>query len=147
MTNAELYCRDLWAKIVRHRDRYCLLCGATSNLEAHHLFPKAQGNWVIIYDVDFGVTLCNALGNGCHTDTPRGSEKLEKIIAQVRARNEERAEKILTRLNKPIKPCPIPFNPEAVKMELKRQWREIQKLSWTDDDCFPSYGDANFQGL
>ena len=143
MTNAEKICRELWAKIVKHRDRWCLLCGATDNLEAHHLIPKAQGNWTVIYDIDFGVTLCKEH----HVDTPRGSELLEKLIIRVRAKNEDRAEKILTQLNKPIKPCPILFDAVLVKRILRSQWAKINELSWTDDDCVPGYGDALYKKI
>ena len=138
MINAEKKCRELWEKIVKHRDRWCLLCVATDNLEAHHLINKAQGNWVIIYDIDFGVTLCKKH----HVDTPRGSELLEKLIIRVRAKNEDRADKILTQLNKPITPCPIPFDAVLVKRILRSQYEKICENAWMDSDIEPSYGDA-----
>ncbi len=138
MNNAEKICRELWAKIVKHRDRWCLLCGATDNLEAHHLIPKAQGNWTIIYDIDFGVTLCKEH----HVDTPRGSDLLEKLIIRVRAKNEDRAEKILNQLNKPISPCPIKFEAVLVKRILRSQYEKICENAWMDDGIESGYGEA-----
>jgi len=142
MTNAEKQCRELWSKIVKHRDRRCIFCGSPGTeafpLEAHHVFNKAQGNWVIIYNTDFGVTFCPK----CHVDTPVGSDVFERLIIKVRAKDEDRADKILVQANKPIAPCIIQFNPKIVKASLKRQWDEISKDSWMDADIESAYGYA-----
>lgn len=118
------------------------MCGTTENLEAHHLFPKSHGNWIIIYDTDFGVTLCNGLGNDCHQPTPVGSDLFEKVIARVRVKDEARAEKILIRANTPITPYVLPFEAKTVKKILRLQWEDISKDNWMDQDCVPRYGDA-----
>lgn len=135
MTNAEKDCRILWSKIVRHRDRKCIFCCSSGSeafpLGAHHVFNKAQGNWTIIYDVDFGVTFCVQ----CHVDTPIGSDLFEKVIIKVRAVNEARADKILAQANKPIAPCFYPFEAKIVKNILKQQWAKISETSWMDTDC------------
>ncbi len=142
MTNAEKQCRELWSKIVRHRDRRCIFCKSTGSetfpLGAHHVFNKAQGNWVIVYDVDYGVTFCV----NCHVDTPVGSDLFKKVIIKVRAVNEARANKILTQANKPVAPCFYPFNVKVVKNILKQQWNKISKDSWMDDGIEPGHGDA-----
>lgn len=149
MTNAEIQCRALCAKIVKHRDRCCILCGITESLEdgtrileAAHIFTKAQGNWTIIYDVDYIVTLCNGFGNDCHHDMPKGSDLFEKVITKVRAVNEARALKILIRANTPIAPCFYPFDAKVVRNILKQQWNKISETSWMDSDICPGYGDA-----
>lgn len=137
MTNAERQCRELWSKIVRHRDRWCVLCGSTHEIEAHHLFNKARGNWTIIYDVDYGVTLCK----DHHQDTPVGSDMFEKLVARVRVKDESRADKILTRAQKPIAPCPIDFDAKITRALLREQWKKIKNETWMDADCCPGYGD------
>ena len=144
MTNTEKICRDLWSKIVKHRDRWCILCGLTGEfvLEAAHIFNKSQGNWVITYDIDFGVTLCNSKGNDCHQDMPRGSDLFEKVVARIRQVDESRAEKILAQANKPITPCVFPFDPKLVKRILKQQWERVSKDNWMEADIEPGYGDA-----
>lgn len=142
MTNAEKICRELWAKVVKHRDKWCIFCGSPGSeafpLEAHHVFNKAQGNWVIIYDIDYGVTFCTK----CHVDTPAGSDVFEQVIIKVRAKDEARADKILIQANKPIVPCFYPFDEKVVKNILKRQWNEIKDNNWTEFDIEPGYGDA-----
>lgn len=140
MTNAEKYCRELWAKIVKGRDGCCILCGLTNNLEAAHIFNKSQGNWVITYDIDYGVTLCNALGNDHHQDMPRGSDLFEKVVARVRIKDESRANKILAQANRPIAPCYYPFDVKIVKGILKQQWKRVED-NWMDADIEPGYGD------
>ena len=148
MNNAEKDCRELCAKIVKHRDRCCILCGITESLEdgtrileAAHIFTKAQGNWTIIYDVDYIVTLCNGFGNDCHHDMPRGSDLFEKVVARIRVKNEDRSEKILTQANKPIAPCFYPFEAKTVKNILRQQWNKISETSWMDADIYSGYGE------
>jgi len=141
MTNAEKICRELWGKVVKRRDRWCIICGSSGTdiypLEAHHLFNKSQGNWTIIYDVDFGVTLCG----DHHEPTPKDSDLFEKIIARIRVKNEARADKILAQANKPIAPCFYPFEAKIVRNILKQQWTKISEDSWMDSDCVPGYND------
>ena len=143
MTHAETKCRELWSKIVKHRDRWCILCGVANEkaLDAAHIFNKSQGNWKISYNVDYGVTLCNYLGNDHHQDMPRGSDLFEKVIARIRQVDEARAEKILAQANKPIAPCVFPFDAKIVRERLSKQYEKIKEFSWTEDDCFPGHGD------
>ena len=54
-------CDKIWGKIVRERDRRCLHCGNTQNLQAHHLFRR--GISATRYNLDNGLTLCSS----CHT--------------------------------------------------------------------------------
>lgn len=142
MTNAEKICRELWGKIVKHRDKWCIFCGSSGSetypLGAHHVFNKARGNWTIIYDIDYGVTFCTK----CHVDTPIGSDVFEQVIIKVRAKDEARADKILHQANKPIAPCFYPFDAKVVKNILKKQWSKISETSWMDSDICPGYGDA-----
>jgi len=141
MTNAEKQCRELWSKIVRHRDRRCILCGnpgsETFPLAAHHIFNKARGNWVIMYDIDFGVTFCV----NCHVDTPVGSDIFEQVIIKVRSVNEARALKILDQANKPIAQSFYPFDAKVVRNILKQQWTKISETSWMDADIYSGYGE------
>ncbi len=147
MTRAEEYCRELCAKIAKARDRRCILCRLGVNLEAAHIFPKAQGNWTIIYDTDYIVTLCSSLGNDCHQDMPRGSDLFEKVIARIRVRDPGRAEKILVRANTPITPCTIRFDPKTAKRVLRLQWDQINESAWMDADIDTCYGDPLYQGV
>ena len=135
MTNAEKQCKELWSKIVKHRDRRCIFCGSPGTedfpLQAHHVFNKARGNWVITYNVDFGVTFCVR----CHVDTPIGSDIFEQVIIKVRSVDEARADKILVQANKTIAPCFYPFDAKVVKNILKQQYEDISETSGMDSDC------------
>ena len=51
----------LWAKMVRERDRRCLHCGNTQNLQAHHLFRRGISS--TRYELKNGISLCSS----CHT--------------------------------------------------------------------------------
>lgn len=59
-----------WAKQVKQRDGHaCRQCGATTNLEAHHITPLAEGGPA--YALGNGITLCV----DCH---PRGDRFLDR---------------------------------------------------------------------
>ena len=53
---------DFWAKLVKKRDKCCILCGTDKNLQAHHIISRIHNKtrWVL----DNGVTLCS----NCHND-------------------------------------------------------------------------------
>ena len=51
----------IWARMVRERDKRCLVCGNTQNLQAHHLFRRGISS--TRYSLDNGQTLCSS----CHT--------------------------------------------------------------------------------
>jgi len=51
----------LWGRMVRERDKRCLVCGNTQNLQAHHLFRRGISS--TRYSLDNGQTLCSS----CHT--------------------------------------------------------------------------------
>lgn len=50
-----------WSQAVRQRDsNQCQICGDTSFLNAHHLFPKEAKMYnYLMYDIDNGITLCS----------------------------------------------------------------------------------------
>ena len=49
-------CDTLWSKVIRLRDKRCLVCGSTENLQAHHLIGR--NNYQYRYDLDNGATVC-----------------------------------------------------------------------------------------
>ncbi len=53
---------DKWSLFVRRRDRHCVLCGATENLQAHHWIVNAGRSLAARFVIGNGVTLCYA----CH---------------------------------------------------------------------------------
>ena len=53
---------DKWSKIVRLRDTYCVLCGGSSGLNAHHWIVNAGRSLAARFCLGNGVTLCYA----CH---------------------------------------------------------------------------------
>lgn len=57
-----------WREDVLKRDsRRCRICGATKNLEAHHIIPvAADKDAKYIYDRNNGITLCHT----CHSMIP-----------------------------------------------------------------------------
>jgi 5-methylcytosine-specific restriction endonuclease McrA len=59
-------------RAVLKRDNYrCILCGATRNLEVHHIVPRAEGG---SNDLANLVTLCTACHDTTH-DRPQGPLK------------------------------------------------------------------------
>lgn len=59
-----------WSKRVKERDGYeCVDCGATSNLNSHHIKPKSE-HPDLAYDVENGETLCISCHNDRHPDIP-----------------------------------------------------------------------------
>ena len=70
---------DLWSKCVRLRDKRCIICGSTENLQAHHCFVRAAASLRARFVPDNGITLCYK----CHLiEIHRNGEKrfFEKYI-------------------------------------------------------------------
>ena len=132
MTHKERQCRELWGAIVKRRDRQCILSGSTYQLEAHHLFLKSQGNWKILFDPDYGVTLDQNYHIEAHgIDREEIFERIIRIILQ---EDEERALKILKHKNEPKKSQVInpPF--PIIYQRLKEQLNQIEQTAWMDYD-------------
>lgn len=57
---------DLFSKLIRARDKYCVNCGTTQRLECSHFFGRSH--WATRFDPLNCVTLCgpSSLGLGCH---------------------------------------------------------------------------------
>ena len=54
---------DLWSKLVRHRDKACVLCGESEKvLNAHHWIVNAGRSLSVRFCLGNGVTLCYS----CH---------------------------------------------------------------------------------
>lgn len=135
MTNAEKKCRVLWRECVKYRDRFCIICGWISpelgQLEAHHIWFQSAGNWKVLFDIDFGVSLCFH----CHLEKEYAphvdNEKfLAKILPRIKQDNPERAAKITNFLNNPKKvlkekPC---YAEIAADLQLK--CKELKSLYW-----------------
>lgn len=80
--------QKVWSKLVRKRDKSCVVCGAEKELLAHHLNSYAS-NKEARYDINNGVTLCRK----CHKDfhcnfmgdyrVPCTSKDFEEYLLQV----------------------------------------------------------------
>ncbi|MEE9354755.1 MAG: hypothetical protein V3U75_04120 [Methylococcaceae bacterium] len=152
MTNAEKICREYWATCVKTRDKWCILCGST-NIEAHHIFLRSQGDWPAQYNIDFGVSLCTypKYHHNELTADPYG-ELFEKIIIQIRQKSDEilfgdaqefgRADAILKYHNSVKTPCVIPPDFRALKTMLGNLLKNLRDQAWTEADCVHGYGDA-----
>lgn len=57
---------SIWAEHVLDRDKKCLRCGSTKNLNAHHLLPRSTHPEYAL-DPDNGIVLCNACHGMAHT--------------------------------------------------------------------------------
>ncbi len=58
-----------WSEKVRARDGACVDCGATENLHAHHVVPKAEAP-ERAYELENGVALCESCHRKRHPDLP-----------------------------------------------------------------------------
>lgn len=137
MSNIEKICRELWAAIIKLRDRHCQLCGAPAT-DSHHIFFLSQGNWAILFDTDFGVGLCH----DCHEEKPYAPHKnnnlfFEKIIPRL---PEKRAAKILKYKNSVKRPNPLPPPWKIIKGLLRKELKHQQETSWMDADIDCSRG-------
>lgn len=59
-----------WARQVVARDKQCQRCGATTQLQAHHLKPYAT-NPALRLSLDNGITLCASCHADVHPGVPR----------------------------------------------------------------------------
>jgi len=145
MTNAEKKCRELWRQCVKLRDRFCVICGWTppelGQLNAHHIWFQSAGNWKVLFDIDFGTSLCR----WCHLEREYAphvdNEKfLEKILPRIKQDSPDRAAKIIKFLNEPKevlteKPC---YAEIAGKLQLK--FKELESSYWMNKDIDNSRG-------
>lgn len=131
MTNAEITCRSLYRQCVLARDRFCQIFGCETplyNLAPHHLFLRSQGNWHLLFDIDFGVTLCP------YHHVPFAHERREefwdKIIPVIRCKDEARAVKILKQKNSLNKVPNLRPDYKLIKGILRKQLKDIQEKAW-----------------
>lgn len=142
MTNAEKVCREYWSTCVKTRDKWCIITGEP-NIQAHHLFLRSQGNWVVQFDIDYGVSLRSDLHDEM-TAEPYG-KLFDKVINRIRQGHDEilfgdtqnfgRADKILTYKNSVKKPCTIDPDFKLLKRMLSNLLRNLRDQAWTDSDC------------
>lgn len=140
MSNIEKICRELWAVVVKLRDRHCQICGAPTT-DTHHIFFLSQGDWAILYDPDFGVGLCH----DCHEEkeyAPHKNNRLffEKIIPILLQKAAIRAKKILTYKISIKKPNPLNPPWRIIKKLLRTEFKRLQETSWMDADIDCSRG-------
>ena len=45
-----------WAKLVKARDKCCIICDSTERLNAHHIIPRSNKQFAL--DLDNGLTCC-----------------------------------------------------------------------------------------
>lgn len=60
------YKNQVWASLVRERDKGCVNCGSLQDLHAHHIKSYAK-NPKLRYDTKNGVTLCKSCHNLVHS--------------------------------------------------------------------------------
>lgn len=72
--------RDMvWVKMVLERDGHtCVKCGATTNLQAHHIIPVSVES-IFSADIDNGVTLCKECHEKAHEKADCRVSELAKI--------------------------------------------------------------------
>lgn len=108
---------SLWSRIVRSRDKKCVVCGSRENLQAHHcIVRKAQGNKTR-WEPDNGITLCYV----CHMFKLHGNqgdkEFLDKYLKEINARvPKERQEEIIVASHEVLRDNK--FNLEVVQQKL-----------------------------
>lgn len=139
MTKAEQKCRELWRWCVKYRDRFCVICGWTPpelyQLEAHHIWFRSAGNWKVLFDIDFGVSLCH----GCHLEKEYAphidNEKfLEKILPRIKQDSPERAAKIINFLNNPKEILTEKSWYAEIAADLQLKFRELESSYWMNKD-------------
>jgi hypothetical protein len=128
-------CLKKWAACVLNRDRYCQCCGATGELDPHHLFGRV--NWHVAFDVRFGVGVCRACHDVWHG--PENSDAWERFLGRLRLCDESRALLIETTRETPPKMLPAPDWMDVGRW-LDDQRKEIENQVRWNDDCEPIYG-------
>ena len=162
--NTRERCNQLWTEIVKTRDVFCQSCGATGYLDAHHLFPRSQGDWLILYDPDYGVGLCGQ----CHSKATGNPAKFrEAILPRLKLlrydwssdfENEiqfvlfgigpdngeylaaTRAQKLERQMSAPVKVQSIKPNWKVIKGFLLAELENITEWRALTADCDPEYG-------
>lgn len=66
-------CDTIWSKYIRTRDRECLMCGKTENLQAHHCIVTKGASNATRYNLNNGITLCY----GCHIHGIHGEMNID----------------------------------------------------------------------
>lgn len=74
------YLKQLCGAVVRKRDPHCILCG-DNQVEAAHIFPRAQGDWKIVLNPLYLVGLCPTHHN--LYDEKERAIYFEKIIIRI----------------------------------------------------------------
>ena len=152
-------CNQLWSSIVLTRDRWCQSCGATGNLEPHHLFPRSQGDWLILYDPDYGVALCDQ----CHPKATGNPAKFREAIlprltllrydwssdfeneirfgfdADWESRVATRAQKLEHQMTAPVKVQNLRPNWKIIKGFLLAELENVKEWAALNADCEPEY--------
>lgn len=66
-------CDAIWSKYIRTRDRECLMCGSSENLQAHHCIVTKGASNATRYHLNNGITLCY----GCHIHGIHGEAPID----------------------------------------------------------------------
>lgn len=138
----EVRCNTLWSKAVRARDVFCQSCGKPDP-EAAHLVDKSAGNWEVLLDIDFGVSLCpdeHRLAKDAAHMSPKTFR--EKILPRLlNTMDPVRAAKIQAYMNNPNKmPSRKPTNEDFKSIRIKL----IEKIEGFTNDY---YCDGDIQGI
>lgn len=138
MSKADYYI-ELWKAVIGLRDPFCI-CGAIAT-DCHHIFFKSQGDWVVLYDYDYGIKLCH----DCHEEKEYAPHKdnelfFDKLIPILLQKDPERARKILTYKNSIKKPQPLPPQWKFISKTLRAEKKRLEKTAWMDDGIDSSRG-------
>jgi hypothetical protein len=68
---------DLWAKLVKERDKKCRKCGSVFGLSAHHI--RVRQHKSTKYDIDNGIALCR----DCHSLQKFRPEQFHDLVIDI----------------------------------------------------------------
>lgn len=136
----EKECRSLWSAVVKLRDGACLACllsaELSTTLESHHLVFRAQGDWRVQFDPDFGVTLCGWHHRQGPQAPHQNNNRFEADIlpAAILLMDEERQGKVQAYLESPSPPAKGFPNFEEIRKQLRKLIVELENDYYCDAD-------------
>lgn len=136
MKAIERQCRSLWYAIVHAEHTWCVLCGTTWPVEAHHVVAKGRGNAAVQYDPDFGILLCphcHRLGPVSAHGCPEAFERLRLLPMLDAMEDKAKADKILAGLTDKT-PSRGRVDFKTVRAGLLKRL-ERAECSWMSDDA------------
>ncbi len=136
MSSAEIRCRELYRIAVKARDKYCQVCGTPYKLECHHIVLVSKGNWVVQYDLDYAVTLCDGHHRGVAEAPHVSPEQFEEHMLPLLLQTMEpaRAAKIQSELDHPSDLPDERPDLKAIRLKLSALIRDFENDYYCDAD-------------